>query len=251
MDRKIFKISFKRDGITKLPCPSCHNGILRVKKDNFVAKETSDSQEDHAGRYWDPYLVRYKFSCIFICTSCEEIVAATGSGEVEGDYFLDDRGHSELDYEDYFRPEYFTPHLVPFMCPKETPELVENELNKSFALMLADPAAAANHVRISLEHLLTALKIRRFETNGSKKSPLSLHKRIDSLQEKYPDIKDLFLAIKWIGNAGSHSSREVTVDDVFDAYELMEELLKEIYSKKAKQKIKALAKSINKKKGPK
>ncbi len=56
--------------------------------------------------------------------------------------------------------------------------------------------------------------------------------------------------IRWLGNAGSHSSQLVTIDDVLDSYELIIELIDEIFSKK-RIKAKTLAKKIIKKKGPK
>jgi len=59
----------------------------------------------------------------------------------------------------------------------------------------------------------------------------------------------MILAIKWLGNAGSHGHAEVTMDDVMDAYELTEHILEEIYEPKLK-KLKAIAKKVNKKKGP-
>lgn len=57
------------------------------------------------------------------------------------------------------------------------------------------------------------------------------------------------MAVKWLGNAGSHSGNTVSADDVLDAYELMEKLLTEVFDEESK-KIMALAKDINKKKGP-
>lgn len=57
------------------------------------------------------------------------------------------------------------------------------------------------------------------------------------------------LAIKWLGNAGSHSQKTVSRDDVIDAYELLEHILQEIYMQKT-EKLKTKAQKINKMKGP-
>ena len=62
------------------------------------------------------------------------------------------------------------------------------------------------------------------------------------------DLEDILYAIKWLGNAGSHGNSEITIDDVFDAYEFMNHILNEIYE--PKQKLEKLAKEIRKKKGP-
>jgi len=137
-----------------------------------------------------------------------------------------------------------------FSFPEETPDDVAEELGTSFALFFCDPSSSANHMRIALEHLLTHLRIKRYITSGGRRRYLSLHNRIELLPGTYEHVKDIFLAIKWLGNAGSHSQHEVSTDDVLDAYELMEELLAEVITSKRK-KAKSLAKQINKKKGPK
>ena len=77
-----------------------------------------------------------------------------------------------------------------------------------------------------------------------------LHERINLLPPKYHDIQELFTAVKWLGNAGSHSGATVSSDDVLDAYELMEHLLTEIFDEERKKNLKALAQNINKNKGP-
>ena len=57
------------------------------------------------------------------------------------------------------------------------------------------------------------------------------------------------MAVKWLGNAGSHSGTTVSAEDVLDAYELMEKLLAEVFNEESK-KLKALAKKIIENKGP-
>ena len=62
------------------------------------------------------------------------------------------------------------------------------------------------------------------------------------------ELENILYALKWLGNAGSHANSEISVDDVFDAYEFMNHILNEIYE--PKQKLEKLAKEIRKKKGP-
>ena len=54
----------------------------------------------------------------------------------------------------------------------------------------------------------------------------------------------------WLGNAGSHEGTELSNNDVLDAYEIMEHLLAEIYNNKGAR-LAALAKKVNRNKGPK
>jgi len=114
-------------------------------------------------------------------------------------------------------------------------------------LFFADYGASANHIRIALERILDHLKVKKFELKRGKRVFISLHKRILLLPSKYNDVSDLLFAIKWLGNTGSHSHK-ITIDDVMDAYEILEVVLNEIIENKTK-KIKKMAKKINKRKG--
>jgi len=252
MERRVFKLPFTKSNVSKYQCPTCSKGFLKIQEDAFYQRETKSSLANHDHPEFGHEWVEYIYSCIFECTNtaCKEVVSSSGTGWVEEDYFYNEEGIPDRDYEDYFRPQIFVPHLKAFDFPSGTPEDVENEINKSFSLIFLDPASSANHIRVALEHLLTHLKIKRFNRSGGKRHFLSLHKRIELLPQKYDQIKDIFLAVKWLGNAGSHSNHEVTLDDVLDSYELTVELLDEIFSKK-RTRAKSLAKKINKKKGPK
>jgi len=252
MDRKSFKIPFRKAGFTKYPCPTCNKGFLRVIKDTFHFKETKASSKEHQHEAWEPEWIEYIYSCLFECTNaaCKDTVSSSGVGSVSQYYSYDDEGNPDIDYDEFFNPQYFTPHLKLFIAPKGVPENINNEIDNSFSMFFSDPSSSANHIRASLEHLLTHLKIKRFTSTNGRRNYLALHKRIELLPRKYDHVKDIFFAIKWLGNAGSHSQHEVTTDDVLDAYELMDELLVEIFAN-TRKKAKSLAKKINKKKGPK
>lgn len=169
-----------------------------------------------------------------------------GSGRV--DWFEGENG--EQVYYEEFQPRYFYPSLRLFEIHESAPSEVVQSLNRSFELCFSSPASALNHVRASVEALLTSLKIKRSAlTNRKKKRRLSLHERIELLPKKFFDAKEMLLAVKWLGNAGSHGGHPVSADDVWDSYEILSEVFDLIYSlpvSKAKQ----LAKRINKKKGP-
>lgn len=252
MDRKLYKLPFTKNGMSRYQCPTCNKGVLKIIPDTLQSKETKASRRNQNHPAWDPEWITIIYSCLFECANpdCKEIVSSSGKGGVEEECFYNEMGEPDRNYEKYFKPEYFTPHLKIFHTPKGTPEGVEEEIHKSFSLVFSDPSSSANHIRIALENLLTHLKIKRYTTTNNKRHYLNLHNRIDLLPRKYHQIKDIFLAIKWLGNAGSHSNHEVTIDDVFDSYELIIELLIEIFSNNRK-KAKSLAKKINKKKGPK
>ena len=101
---------------------------------------------------------------------------------------------------------------------------------------------------VSLELAITGDKA-RFLFPFDERLYLSLHQRIERLPKKHANLKDLLFAIKWLGNAGSHSTRSITMDDVMDAYEIMDEVLGEVYPSK-KRSARKIAKEINIKRGP-
>ena len=76
----------------------------------------------------------------------------------------------------------------------------------------------------------------------------TLHRRIELLPPKYTHIKELYLAIKWLGNSGSHSDDKLSFDNIFDGYDMLSFILDELYNSQEKH-AKKLAKIINAKKG--
>jgi hypothetical protein len=251
VDRTIFKLPFTKSGAGKFQCPACSKGSLNIIEELFIEKETKESRSMRDHPEWGPDYFGVVYGGILECSNsvCQEVVSSSGYGWEEEEPCYDDDGNFDREYVRYYRPVIFYPHLKPFPFPKDTPDGVGMEINKSFSLMFSDPPSSANHIRVALEHLLTHLKIKRFTTNNGRRSFLTLHRRIDLLPPKYDGVKDIFLAVKWLGNAGSHSNHDVTLDDVLDSYELTMELLDEIFSKRRKS-AKSLAKKINMKKGP-
>lgn len=251
MDRTAYKSSFKKDILTRWVCPSCNKGPLKVKANTFHAEETKKSKRQHNDKAWNPEWIGYVYSCLLECTNskCKDTVASSGFGYVDFDIDYDEYGSPEQKWDDFFIPEYFTPQLNIFCPPKSAPKNVVKEIEKSFSLFFSDPPSAANHLRIAIEDLLTFIKIKRYEVKKKRRVLLSLHRRIELIPKKRGHLQDLFFAVKWLGNAGSHSGEAVKKDDVLDAYEIMDEILNDLFVKKT-DRAKQLAKQINKLKGP-
>lgn len=254
MNRQALKLPFSVSRTPDWQCPTCGTGILKIRADTFRKDERRHSR-DHSQDAWDPDWIQYIYSCLLTCTNedCGETVCSAGIGSVDSCVFEDANGEIEQNYDDFFRPKFFEPHLELIPIPEKCPKSVCEPLRESFKLFFLSPSAASNSVRISIEELLTNLKIKRYNIIKGKRRLISLHQRIGLIPAKHDALKDMFLAIKWLGNAGSHGagagSGEITIDDVMDSYELMEHILQEIYEPKTK-KLMAIAKKVNKKKGP-
>jgi hypothetical protein len=93
------------------------------------------------------------------------------------------------------------------------------------------------------------LKIpRKGKTKNGKLLPLTLHARLERYEEKNADVASKLLAVKWLGNIGSHTG-ELAHSDVLDAFELISFALDEVFEKKS-DRLKRMAEKIIRHKGP-
>lgn len=244
VDRKIFKVPFFKKSPPEWICPTCNKGILAGKKGSFTEQETIKSLKNREDSNWEPEWVSSVYSCQFLCTNplCAETVFNVGVGRVESDYISDGGEYGEI-YTEVFEPKFFIPHLNIFRIPHNTPDDIKLSINKSFELFFVNPSSSANHLRMAIEQLLDFFKVKRFGVKKGRKYIMTLHRRIELLPKKILEFKDLMLAIKLLGNDGSHP-KGVNKDDVMDACDLIESILEDIFDNK-KERTKKLAKKIN------
>lgn len=251
MDRVAYKQKFSDRHTPEWHCPACKRGQLALQPKSLIFQETLESLAEQNYEGWEPEWVSYVFSCMFVCSNagCQEHVACSGRGNLErADYQDEDGWHEETTA--YFTPLYFQPSLILMDIPDNCALDVSKHLHQSFELFFASPAAALNCARGAIEALLTDLGVPTIEKNksgGDKR--INLHQRIELLPTAQQDVKDILLATKWLGNAGSHDGEAPVIDDVLDAYSLLEHALSEIYINK-RGALKALAKRVNSLKGP-
>ncbi|MEO6884584.1 MAG: DUF4145 domain-containing protein [Bacteroidia bacterium] len=227
-------------------CPYCNSGILKL--DTFKKSETALSRSYHSDDGWEPEFSRYTFSGSLICQNCNEFVSFLGDGSEEFSSDYDNRDdYHEINYSLY-SPVYFHPTLQLFELNSNCPIAIERVINESFALYWNDLTSCVNKIRVSLELLMDEFKVKKILVNKRKKQQrLSLHHRIEEFKNVKPEIAEYLLAIKWIGNAGSHIGTLEKID-ILETYELLELSLNKLYDDTEK-KLKKIAKEINKRKG--
>ena len=251
MNRDLYKRSFILQDPPIYSCPQCSIGILRLNEDSFKKYTTFDLDEMLKHPDFEPDWIDYIFNCVFECNNhkCDGKVVCTGRGNVDFDIDIDNDGQEYQEWNDCYRPLFFHPNLKLINIPENTPDNIKKILNKSFELFFTSPSAAANLVRISIEEILTDQDVNLYSKKDSSKK-MSLHSRIEEhLPDKYQTIKDHLEAVKWLGNAGSHSGEELSLDDTMDAYELVEYVLSEIY-RSTSYNLDRLTQEINTFKGP-
>lgn len=251
IEKSNFSPNFGEDTHTKWRCPHCGNR-LSLDKETLDIAETAESQSYHDHVAFEPEWIELNFIARFRCTDkeCGEAVAVLGEGKLLGSEKIAEDGQLYREYYKGFAARYFTPPLEFFRPPKATPEIVCSEIRESFKLIFADPPSAGTHLRVAVERLLDSLKRPRSQVvtrqKGNYRRRLSLHTRIERLPKRFDTVRSLLEAVKWIGNAGAHGSSDLNFHDVFEGYEIMEEVLNEIY---LPERVKEKAKRINRRKG--
>lgn len=254
MTPKFFKKKFTLDdGVTYL-CPTCSDFTLQLQPKKFHSEETSGTKKMQASDdYYEPEFYSFIFSAIFICknSKCKESVVCLGDGYIDFDENIDPYGNYDRSYFNVYVPKVFMPTIHFFNIPENCPKNVKQPLIEAFSLTLKSPSSAANKVRAAIENLLTEFGVPDTTEKDGKKSFLSLHNRIEKAKEYQPtlgQLEKIFLAIKYLGNAGSHALSNISTDDVFNAYDFINHILDEIYL--PKQNLHDLAQKIIDQKGP-
>lgn len=217
-----------------LRCPFCNNGNLELLKENIIIHEYENSKKNHTNPDFEPSWISSSCAGILICNnnSCREHICFCGSSS------LDDFEVEEPKAPDgyaYMSRHVINPMLV-FPSPhfikinSKYPDQVISYLKEAFNLYWLDKMSCANKLRIVVEAILDYFSIPKiFITRTKEHKELSTHKRLLQFQSrpKYSEAADYLLAIKWIGNLGSHSGEfnEIILSEAFEIIEKALDLL--------------------------
>jgi hypothetical protein len=240
--------SFTKEKAPAWPCPSCEGGTLALDAKTVHAEETPESKAARGHEEWDPTWESYRFTAVFRCTrpECRDIVVACGDSETVEDY---DPQYGQS-FEAAHRPRCFVPALPVVRPAAQWPEKVREHLVAAFGVFWQDPDACANRIRAAVEAALDSEGIKRNgrHAKGGRRR-LSLHDRIQLFAKTKPELGDMLMAVKWIGNYGSHEVGVITRSDVLDGLELFEHVLGELFERRSTR-LKSMARRIARKKGP-
>lgn len=220
------------------PCPACGQKTLQIMKESFECKDTFASRSASGEEWFEPEMDSAVFSCMAECSrqQCREVVACNGDSGWERE-----RDHEHRDqYVKWYKPRNFLPALHPITLPQQCPTEITRPLTAAFSIYLSQPGSAANLIRITVERMLTAIGIQEHNNNGKR---IVLHQRLSKLIGDYAVYKDPLMAIKFLGNAGSHTYDEVQVEDVEAAYDIMDYVVSDLFSGR-KESVETLTKRL-------
>ncbi|MGG9972763.1 DUF4145 domain-containing protein [Ferruginibacter sp. SUN002] len=238
------KRHFTADSKIEWPCPNCNNKTLEIVKTKFHEEETAASKKYRKeNEDWEPEWIDLVFSGQL---TCNDIIFFTGTGSPEHSGYYDYKADSYNEgWTNTFTPSFFQPSIPIFKIPDNCSKELTAEIRHSFKLFWCDLPSCANRIRVALEILMNEQGVKKYEIKNGKRIPINLHKRIE--QYNHPEIKDLLLAIKWIGNSGSHNGTLETID-IVEAFRLLEFSLNKLYNDETKE-LKKITKEIIKRKG--
>jgi hypothetical protein len=246
--RELWKEPLTKSYVPNWHCPACDGGYLKHKQGSLHFLESRASREAHEHEAWDADWIEYRFSALLICNNerCKETVSVAGLGQVE---MIQTSFDGDYDYVEFFYPQHVSPSPPLITLSKEYPETVVAELKKAFVSSWNDFPSTGNHIRSAVERLLDFLKEPKTKLGKlGKRERLSLHTRIGSLASRDKELSDALLAVKWLGNAGSHSD-ELSREDIFDALDIIDLNLDDLFVRH-RARVKKLVTKINRKKGP-
>ncbi|MGY5099442.1 DUF4145 domain-containing protein [Streptomyces sp. 900105245] len=210
-----------------IPCPTCTRGALLPVPDSFEVEESVTSRSWHGHDEWEPDWIRGGFHCVLTCRkeTCDQV-------RVIGDMTVGWTGRDDVPYERHLTPTMFFPALPLLenrgLCPSEVGERVD----AAAKILWLDPNSAANRVRAAVEALMDDQGVIRKKLGRAGRGVrLSLDDRITTFKTALPqhrDAADLLLAVKWIGNVGSHED-VLRIPDVLEGVEFLDHALSLIY----------------------
>ncbi|MFT4274544.1 MAG: DUF4145 domain-containing protein [Pantoea sp.] len=229
MADSLFK-AFTKHSCPEWLCPACCRPSLDIVLQTFHSEITRQTRMERNESWFDSDNVRMVFSCLLKCSrpSCLETVAVSGEGRTER--FVTGIDGEDEDMIDLFSARAFFPPLPLFPLPQLCPEPVRVQISEVSSLLTCHPAAAANAIRSLLEKLLDDMHVPREERRKGKKArALTLNERIVMNPELLGINQQGIMALKLIGNAGSHGSEAISQEHLEDACHVLELLINQIY----------------------
>lgn len=221
---------FTKENIPQWRCPECLNETLELIQDSFIEHKSAATSKSIHEDWFEPGFYRGVFSGMLRCSrkDCLEMVSMHGESEYEENW---DEQMCDHSYDLVLKVKDFFPALPLFTPIEKCPQDISEQLQKLSALLPGYPSAAVNTLRILLEMLMDELGVIRIYVVGKKKTrkEYSLNQRINNYDGPHQEMKDGFLAMKWLGNSGSHRSQHVSDKDIETACFILDDFLQQIF----------------------
>lgn len=230
-------------------CPKCQTGYIAFAKP--IEDESHESAFLHDHEYFDPEWVTGAFTIRGECENPECKQSINGVGDysvgVSNTFDINDLEYIGVPYTGFYAMKHLHPPLLIMSTPSSAPTEVREGIIRASHVLFADPGLAATALRATVERFLTSEGISAVSDGGKFRSA---HERIQewaNAEAERPSVADLFFAVKWLGNAGTHEDSDLTTIEVLDGARVLDEAFHRLFTGPD---IEAYARSINEAKGP-
>lgn len=246
IERTVLGKPFALDSQPKWRCPACGRETLFADKSSLTLLKSARTLVGESLVEWEHGWTEYRVAGFLHCSNprCKETVAVSGEASLSEEY--DER--EGIFYEVYYDIKTYLPPVLAYDPPSSClPDLAE-AIRSAQRVMLLDHGAAANAIRRGLELMCDAHGVAREQLN-SRGEPvsISLADRLAQCSSVSKDNRSILQAVRIVGNEGSHST--VTLDDVFDALDLMAYFVDQHYAKSGSS-VMHIGRHINRSKKP-
>lgn len=213
-------------------CPNCQTGYIAFSAPAEHEGHGSASARNHPA--FEPEWISGTFTILGQCENpeCKQSMHGTGDYRVayskSSDY--DEYDYGGPPYSSYYTVNHLHPPIQILPTPRSAPEEVREGVSRASRVLFADPALAATALRATVERFLTSQGISAIRANGQFRPAHERIKEWGEADPKRPSVADLFFAVKWLGNAGTHEDAELTVMEVLDGARVLEEALHRLFT---------------------
>jgi len=239
----------------KIDCPYCGNSKLKIEKNNYIEIEDQNTvkkrQASTASDVDD--FGSYDYSGIYVAIakcenfSCQGRVVIICKTSLTPEQYYDEEGEINEDYISTCKVINIIPSPYIINIPKEIPNDYLNQIQVISQQYWINNDSCLNSIRILLEMIMNYHRVKKYNyKKGKKRTIIVLHNRIESFFRNDPKLKDITLALKWLGNEGSHPGKS-TKTTVESSLKILEYILKKLYVPDEDIEVEKIAKRIMKK----
>lgn len=245
IDSRLYDTGYEVDDLPLFICTECKKGNLRVPRNGIKIYEYPSSKRRKNDPKWHYFMIEGNFNGTLVCDNKKCGCVAVISGNSYVDNIVEEHGMAG-ELVDHIAIRFFDP--APEIIPIEnyvTEENIITCLKESFKSFWGDTSACAGKIRNVVAAIMDAHNVSKNKPGGGY---LPLDKRIETFGKSTgkEEIAENLLAIKWIGNDGTHD--KISNYDVLFAYEIVYYSLDKLYNPRPSY-LKKRVKEINKNKG--
>src|SRR5699024_3724026 len=180
-------------------------------------------------------------------SDCQQAVHGTGNYHVaySQKYIKDE--YWGPSYSEFYSVTHMHPPMMLMSVPQSAPDEVREGVQRASRVLFTDPGLAATALRATVERFLSAEGIPTTRSDGRFRPA---HERItewSNAESNRQPVADLFFAVKWLENAGTHEDSNLSAIEVCDGARALGEAFHRLFTGPD---IDAYARTINAAKGP-